>query len=126
MRDANGTTYSEKVRRPLEVSYLGTNNNFIDNHEAYSFFPDEPLLGNKSSLYAFATVKGTNIVAVDTMILVVATLTDASYQYLASASHAEAIKDDPFAEKIPVYSNIKNGLGIVGGMAIREYEFTKK
>jgi hypothetical protein len=33
--------------------------------------------------------------------------------------------EDPLTEKVLVYNNIRNGLGIVGGVAIREYVLDK-
>jgi hypothetical protein len=55
------------------------------------------------------------------MVVEVTSLTYDSYNYLNSVNMAREKNDDGFSEKVIVYNNIENGLGIVGGVAQREY-----
>jgi hypothetical protein len=55
------------------------------------------------------------------MIIEVSSLTYSSYNYLNSTYMALEKNDDVLSEKVIVYNNIENGLGIVGGVAQRDY-----
>lgn len=46
-------------------------------------------------------------------------LNEATYKYLQSVKTALDTDGDPTAEKVLIYSNIRNGFGIIGGMTIR-------
>lgn len=59
------------------------------------------------------------------MIVEITSLTYDSYNYLNSSFLAWEKNEDGLSEKVIVYNNIVNGLGIVGGVAQREYELTK-
>lgn len=59
------------------------------------------------------------------MVVEVSSLTSQSYNYLNSAYLASLKNDDELSEKVIVYNNIINGLGIVGGVAQREYELER-
>lgn len=51
----------------------------------------------------------------------ITSLTYNSYNYLNSAFMVREKNEDGLSEKVIVYNNIENGLGIVGGLAQREY-----
>jgi len=55
--------------------------------------------------------------------LEISVLTNDSYNYLYSLNNVLKNGDDPTAERQNVIFNVKNGFGIVGGMAIQETEF---
>ncbi|WP_148660953.1 DUF4249 family protein [Marinilabilia salmonicolor] len=38
------------------------------------------------------------------------------FRFMYSLAQQEAVDGDPFAEKIQIYSNVENGLGIFGSM----------
>ncbi|PWV46536.1 DUF4249 domain-containing protein [Chitinophaga sp. S165] len=60
------------------------------------------------------------------MAVEVTSLTYHSYNYLNSAYMAWEKNEDPLSEKVIVYNNIVNGLGIVGGVAQRYYELAEQ
>lgn len=53
-------------------------------------------------------------------ILEVTTLTEASYNYFKTKNDAKNNNNDPFTEPSIVLSNVKNGKGIVGGLAYKK------
>ncbi|OQP40689.1 hypothetical protein A4H97_13780 [Niastella yeongjuensis] len=59
------------------------------------------------------------------MIVEITSLTPNSYNYLNSASMAAEKNEDGLSEKVIVFNNIENGLGIIGGVAQREYEIAR-
>lgn len=59
------------------------------------------------------------------MVVEISSLTYNSYNYLNSAFMAREKNDDGLSEKVIVFNNIENGLGIVGGVAQREYELAR-
>lgn len=46
------------------------------------------------------------------------------YLYMVSVEKQYMVEDNPFAEPVPVYSNVEGGLGIFGSMAISSFEAT--
>jgi hypothetical protein len=53
-------------------------------------------------------------------ILKLASVTEDYYTYHNEASLQRSIDNDPLAEPVPIYSNIQNGFGILGGMNIKQ------
>ena len=53
-------------------------------------------------------------------LLEITALTEESYRYLSSKAYAQERGDDFLTEPIPVLSNITDGVGFVGGVAVRE------
>jgi hypothetical protein len=49
------------------------------------------------------------------LVIEVTTLTPSSFNYLKTSFQANQFQNNPLIESMPVYSNIYNGLGIVGG-----------
>ncbi|MBV8252034.1 MAG: DUF4249 domain-containing protein [Chitinophaga sp.] len=90
-----------------------------DNHS--EFYTDDALFDGRSSRFNFITGRGGEF---KKLIVEVTSLTYSSYSYLYSSFMARLKNEDPLSEKVIVYSNIQNGLGIVGGMAIQEYVIT--
>lgn len=48
-------------------------------------------------------------------------LSEAYFNYIETSFLQDDLNDDPFAEPVPVYDNIKNGVGIFGGFRVSEY-----
>jgi hypothetical protein len=42
---------------------------------------------------------------------------EALFQFMYSLAQAEEVDGDPFAEKVQIYSNVNNGLGIFGAVS---------
>ncbi|MBX0292277.1 DUF4249 domain-containing protein [Hymenobacter sp. HSC-4F20] len=53
--------------------------------------------------------------------LMVLNLTADAYKFYQSRQRYEDTQDNPFAEPAPLYSNIRNGYGVFGGMAAATY-----
>lgn len=48
-------------------------------------------------------------------------VSEAYFKYIETSSLQDDLNDNPFAEPVPVYDNVKNGVGIVGGFRVSEY-----
>ncbi|MRG48453.1 DUF4249 family protein [Chitinophaga sp. SYP-B3965] len=55
------------------------------------------------------------------IIVEVSSLTYDSYRYLKTSYLALRKAENPLTEKVLVFNNVKNGMGVVGGIAMREY-----
>ncbi|HEX6426288.1 MAG TPA: DUF4249 domain-containing protein [Niastella sp.] len=86
------------------------------------FYTTDALFNGRSVRLTFRT---TNIGQFKKMIIEVSSLTYGSYNYLNSTYMSQENNDDPLSEKVIVYNNIENGLGIVGGVAQREYDLVR-
>jgi hypothetical protein len=51
------------------------------------------------------------------------TLSDEWAQYRATSVRQQDLGEDPFAEPVPVFSNIANGVGIFAGYSVIDYHF---
>lgn len=69
------------------------------------------------------TLVAENVEYYGNYILEISVMTEDSYNYLYSLNTILRNGDDPTAERQNVICNVKNGFGIVGGMAIQEVEF---
>lgn len=87
-------------------------------YEEY-YFNDDVFKSNatKNIQLKFSSYNGNGTTDTSTYVLEVTSLTEASYNYFKTKSDAKYNNNDPFTEPSIVYSNIKNGLGIVGGIA---------
>ncbi|WP_212005309.1 DUF4249 domain-containing protein [Chitinophaga sp. HK235] len=85
------------------------------------FYTDDALFDGRSPHFNFITGRGGEFKKV---IVEVTSLTYSSYNYLFSSFMARIKNEDPLSEKVIVFSNIINGLGIVGGMVQQEYTVT--
>jgi len=71
----------------------------------------------------YTSFGGGNMETADSFYLEVVHLTTDAYRYLYTYTNVLRNQDDPTAEKQNVICNVKNGYGIVGGMAVREELF---
>lgn len=76
------------------------------------------------SLFTLTSEQG-DIGMLDSFQVEVTQLTEASYKYLRSVKTANDNDGNPTAEKVIIYNNIRNGLGIVGGQTTKAYAFKK-
>jgi hypothetical protein len=114
--DGYGNERWQKMEQYFETeeANLGLFNNASDT----DFFTTDALFNGRSPRFIFKINTGNNF---KRMLVEVTSLTYDSYNYLNSAFMAQEKNEDGFSEKVIVYNNIKNGLGIVGGVAQREY-----
>lgn len=82
------------------------------------FFTDDRLFDGREPRFVFSLEDRSQI---EFMLVEVTALTYHSYRYLQTSYVASLKAEDPLAEKVLVFNNIKNGLGIAGGVAIKEY-----
>jgi hypothetical protein len=87
-----------------------------------AFFTDDRLFDGRSPRFIFTLESDAHF---DYLFAEVTTLTHHSYRYMQTSYVASLKYEDPLTEKVLVYNNIKNGLGIVGGVAVKEYLLTK-
>jgi len=93
-----------------------TNHNNIYTDDYYkSYFMNDALFDGIDMPYVL-TIDG----LADSVLLEVTALTEASYKYLKSAAAASERSNNIFDESVPVFCNVKNGLGIVGGIAVKK------
>jgi hypothetical protein len=86
------------------------------------FFVDDAWFDGRSPRFSFLT---THYSPEGKIMVEISSLTYSSYTYLFTAFNAREKNDDPLAEKVIVFNNIINGLGIVGGVTQREYIIDK-
>jgi hypothetical protein len=86
------------------------------------FYTTDALFNGRSPRFTFRVNTGSQF---KKMVVELTSLTYSSYNYLNSTFLAREKNDDGLSEKVIVYNNIENGLGIIGGVAQREYELVK-
>jgi len=119
-RDNNGN-----IRRDRSLQYFDTEDAglpiFSDDTES-DFYTTDALFNGRSPRFTFRM----NLSYMDKKLVAeITALTFDSYNYLNSAYMAARKNDDGFSEKVIVYNNILNGLGIIGGQAKRDYEIVR-
>ncbi|RPD39995.1 DUF4249 domain-containing protein [Chitinophaga barathri] len=119
------TTYTDnsgEVRTVLTQQYFESEETalglFSDPIQS-EYFTDDALYNGRSPRFTLRATFG--ILNNDKVMLEVTSLTYHSYNYLHSLYLAQDINEDPLSEKVIVYNNIQNGLGIVGGVAQKRY-----
>ncbi|MBO9202026.1 MULTISPECIES: DUF4249 domain-containing protein [Niastella] len=118
--DSTGNGWRSKAPQEFEAEEASLK---IYNKKArFEFYTTDALFNGKSPRFVFTatTYNYYNKMAVE-----ITTLTYNSYNYLNSAAMADEKNEDGFSEKVIVFNNIENGLGIVGGVAQREYDLAK-
>lgn len=108
-------------RRFYNPVYLKSDDPTLDLFEGNSrneFFTDDRLFDGREPRFVFSLEDRSQL---DFYLVEVTTLTYQSYRYLQTTYVASLKYEDPLAEKVLVFNNIKNGLGIVGGVAVKEY-----
>lgn len=100
----------------FKIGKTVVSNNLSTDNEYKSFFTDDVLFDGEKIDFSIS-LEGSP----DSVLLEVTSLSQSSYQYLKSAARASEASSYIFEEVTPVYNNIKNGLGIVGGIATRKF-----
>ncbi|AOM80096.1 DUF4249 domain-containing protein [Pedobacter steynii] len=85
------------------------------NTEYTAFFTDDELFDAQDMSYTLSL----NYTTVDSAIVEITALSEASYKYLKSSYNAVENAGNPFVEPSSIFSNIQNGLGIVGGLCVK-------
>ena len=118
--NANGNGGRQKIQQYFEAEEAELNL-FNDKYRP-EFYTTDALFNGRSPRFLFrANTDG----RFKKMIVEITSLTYNSYNYLNSASMAAEKNEDGLSEKVIVFNNIENGLGIIGGVAQRDYEITR-
>jgi hypothetical protein len=118
--DANGNGGRQKIEQYFEVEEPSLS--IFGDRARAEFYTTDALFNGRSPRFIFRANTGSNI---KRMIVEISSLTYNSYNYLNSAFMAREKNDDGLSEKVIVFNNIENGLGIIGGVAQREYELVR-
>ena len=86
------------------------------------FYITDALFNGRSPRFTFRTGKSGEY---KKMAVEITSLTYSSYNYLNSTFMTQQEDKYELSEKVIVYNNIENGLGIIGGVAQREYEIER-
>jgi hypothetical protein len=114
--DANGNGGRQKIQQYFEVEEA--NVSIFTDVSGPDFYTTDALFNGRSPRFIFrANTDG----QFKKMVVEITSLTHDSYNYLNSLYMAREKNEDGFSEKVIVFNNIENGLGIVGGVAQREY-----
>lgn len=117
----NATTKRYTIQRNSELIFRidnfakqgGIFGSFDDNLDRISYFTDETFDGDEITLNISIRGSGPrSYVAPE-----IAQLSRSAYLYFDSKNRQANNGDNPFSEAVIVYNNIKNGYGIVGGVA---------
>jgi hypothetical protein len=118
--DANGNGRRQKILQYFEVEEAGLS--IFSDKVREDFYTTDALFNGRSPRFTFRTSIGGKT---NRMVVEISSLTYNSYNYLNSAFMAREKNDDGLSEKVIVFNNIENGLGIIGGVAQREYELVR-
>jgi hypothetical protein len=118
--DASGIPGRYKMQLAFEADEADLE--LISDDVRTDFYITDALFNGRSPRFSFKAYPGRDF---QKMIVEISSLTYHSYNYLYSAFMAKEKNEDPLSEKVIVYNNIVNGLGIVGGAAQREYLLVK-
>ncbi|WP_157962768.1 DUF4249 domain-containing protein [Chitinophaga deserti] len=115
----NGHTYTGTT--PVRLEDDGTENwELFGDDGVDEVLLDDALFNGRSPLYHFRTQ---SLSYADEFYLEVSQLTRDAYQYFRSAQLQRNRRGDDIGEKVTVHSNIRNGLGIVGGMTVQYFTY---
>jgi hypothetical protein len=114
--DGYGNVQQQKIQEYFEVEEA--NLSLFTNVTSTDFFTTDALFNGRSPRFVFRNDTSGEF---KKMIVEITSLTHDSYNYLNSRFMAQEKNEDGFSEKVIVFNNIQNGLGIIGGVAQREY-----
>jgi hypothetical protein len=118
--DANGNGGRQKIQQYFEAEEAELD--IFNDKIRPEFYTTDALFNGRSPRFLFRVNTDGRF---KKMVVEITSLTYNSYNYLNSASMAAEKNEDGFSEKVIVFNNIENGLGIIGGVAQREYELTR-
>lgn len=114
--DIRGNRVRQKVHQNFEVEEASLS--LLNDMSRAEFFTTDALFNGRSPRFNFRVNTSAEV---KKMMVEITALTYNSYNYLNSAFMAREKNEDGLSEKVIVYNNIENLLGIVGGVAQREY-----
>lgn len=98
----------------LKRNQGGVFDNFTDNqYNGISYFDDETFNGQSFNLNIQSHYYG----ELDKVAVELIAISESAYLYFRSIALQDLRNNDPLYEKVKVYSNIKNGLGILGALS---------
>jgi hypothetical protein len=117
-QQSNGQPVIAKYGQPAGIKSEDPSIDFLGEGENNEIFMDDRLFDGRSPRFIFNLESQSTV---EYLIVEVSALSYDSYRYLKTSYSAARKADNPFTEKVLVFNNIKNGMGIVGGVALREY-----
>lgn len=117
---SDGDTIEWKYLQAFETGEVGIP--ILEDDAHTDFFTTDALFNGRSPVFNLRAAVNPGF---KMMILEVSSLTYHSYNYLNSLYLAGEKNEDGLSEKVIVYNNIVQGLGIVGGVAQRQYRLVK-
>ncbi len=118
--NGNGIRGRQKIQEYFETD--DTEWELFGEKTRSDFYTTDALFNGRSPRFTFRVNTGNQF---KKMVVEITSLTYSSYNYLNSTFLAREKNEDGLSEKVIVYNNIENGLGIVGGVAQREYELVR-
>lgn len=118
----NGTFVVTKYGRAANIKSDDPTYDLFDEGGNEEIYMDDKLFDGRSPRFVFNLESQSQI---QYLIVEVSSLTYDSYRYLKTSYLAVRKAENPLTEKVLVFNNIKNGLGVVGGIAMREYVLPK-
>lgn len=118
------TTYEEEMFFASDDPIFGDQSN-----TGRIFFFDDALFNGKTHKINLDTSVGSTQCTPEADIcdqevevtLYIRKISEAYFKYLRTSDLQNDLSDNPFAEPVPVFDNIENGLGIFGGYRVSEY-----
>ncbi len=107
-----------KYGRPAYIKSDDPSFDLFDEGGNEAVFMEDKLFDGRSPRFVFNLESRSRS---EYLVVEVSSLTYDSYRYLKTSYLAVRKAENPLTEKVLVFNNIKNGLGIVGGVALREY-----
>jgi len=95
----------------LKVEGGGIFDDFVEEEQSREAIINDELFNGKTFTLNIKSRWGGNA---DSLQVELAGISESAYLYYKSARLQDRTKDDPLYEKVPVYSNITNGMGIIG------------
>jgi hypothetical protein len=114
----NGTFVATKFGQPAYIKSDDPAFDLFDEGGNAEIYMDDKLFDGRSPRFVFNLESQSQI---QYLIAEVSSLSYDSYRYLKTSYLAVRKAENPLTEKVLVFNNIKNGLGVVGGIAMREY-----
>ncbi|WP_341843572.1 DUF4249 domain-containing protein [Chitinophaga caseinilytica] len=113
------TQYSNSTpwRRLSNITYLGPEleDLFFGESNLFQYVFDDAMFGGRIRQLPFKTREWYRVIKFE---LEVSEITRDTYLFMQSAELQRSKNHHAFAEKVTVHNNIRNGLGLVGGIAI--------
>lgn len=114
----NGTPVVTKYGRPAFIKADDPSLDLFEESGNEEIYMDDKLFDGRNPRFIFSLESRSKN---EYLVAEVSALSHDSYRYLKTSYLARKKADNPLTEKVLVFNNIKNGLGVVGGIAEREY-----